>query len=1001
MKKWGSSFIKRRRDPPANNWNDEDESESSEEGIGDQEEEEVERSENGTRAMVPPSSTLPPVPPLSSSVDHDWSNLWKKQDATGDAPSSRKYPFVPEMALPPTDSILTKRSRRVKPTGAELRIHALRSVSQKNLQKSPGSITSAVARKPTSAKTLDSDESEEHGQTSTPSTIHTAVKSTTKQSLQSSREQGGVCRNNNGDKIHPAAKQMQKMVESVQKKDKSSLIDDDVEEEDGNTNNHPRNLATLAAASQRMTIPIDSQQPPQSPPAWGRKVHTSASLEDAVPDPCEVAFAEGSVAVPMPTSSTTEFHQVDLMHRVPSPIPCDDDGSSFLHRQRMLMREESMGGGVPPLPPQPRHPSLIAANEHASQADPSATGQDPSFSIDSVLRESPAHQQENATDEDLLREGIRESEKEQQENTLTKRDIETFKDDVRILRNLVTDSFADLSALEQLLLLCRTNQKRVTNAIYYATNLHPIPASTKPSQADSGAFDTVNDIDMLIQLNTDILEAIMEGENAANDHRKPPPIDTSTAMTTRNTANTSVTDANIVDIDDNNNNSKYSSSPTITVKSSRSNANNRNNDGGDKNKMKLDVAELVNKRDIFSLICMLRVHQNEARLDAAMALMRFGRAAEYENCEVDKKEAMRLRDEIRSSGGLHSLLTLFRTRGISHELKVVTALAVAYLLPSFVDFSSETQTSPGLGLKIIESLTFLICAKPVVNDGENLNAEEMLQASIMALTSFWVSHLEPMFTYKTANQANASDVLDIYSLLDRQRSHGITENLVLDQRRDSAALDELLERTVSLVVHIAKYENELAVKSSPHREMGDVHPSTLVEQVCALDFARPIAVREGILHILVNWIGSNDREKIRSSVSSLLYLTSVSDKYLAGWIHSEMVNNRAVQGLADLTRDISVTYDVRLAIAKILSFLCAAPHTRAAVAEAKCIYFLIGILHDYSDPATEEAVSVAGIAIVQLAAGAITRVSSSTRDDLKESPITTAIGVHKLDSVIE
>jgi hypothetical protein len=506
---------------------------------------------------------------------------------------------------------------------------------------------------------------------------------------------------------------------------------------------------------------------------------------------------------------------------------------------------------------------------------------------------------------------------------------------------------------------------------------------------------------MLIQLNTDILEAIMEGENAANDHRKPPPIDTSTAMTTRNTANTSVTDANIVDIDDNNNNSKYSSSPTITVKSSRSNANNRNNDGGDKNKMKLDVAELVNKRDIFSLICMLRVHQNEARLDAAMALMRFGRAAEYENCEVDKKEAMRLRDEIRSSGGLHSLLTLFRTRGISHELKVVTALAVAYLLPSFVDFSSETQTSPGLGLKIIECLTFLICAKPVVNDGENLNAEEMLQASIMALTSFWVSHLEPMFTYKTANQANASDVLDIYSLLDRQRSHGITENLVLDQRRDSAALDELLERTVSLVVHIAKYENELAVKSSPHREMGDVHPSTLVEQVCALDFARPIAVREGILHILVNWIGSNDREKIRSSVSSLLYLTSVSDKYLAGWIHSEMVNNRAVQGLADLTRDISVTYDVRLAIAKILSFLCAAPHTRAAVAEAKCIYFLIGILHDYSDPATEEAVSVAGIAIVQLAAGAITRVSSSTRDDLKESPITTAIGVHKLDSVIE
>lgn len=150
-----------------------------------------------------------------------------------------------------------------------------------------------------------------------------------------------------------------------------------------------------------------------------------------------------------------------------------------------------------------------------------------------------------------------------------------------------------------------------------------------------------------------------------------------------------------------------------------------------------------------------------------------------------------------------------------------------------------------------------------------------------------------------------------------------------------------------------------------------------------MEIARPIAVREGILQILVRWIRSKDIERIQPATSAPRYVTSIHDKYMAGWIHSEMVNKGAVQCLADLTRDISVTRDVRLSIAQILSSLCAAPHTRAAVVEANCLNFLIGILHDHSDPSSEEVALYAGEAILQLAAGAITRASAFSGDDLE------------------
>jgi len=326
---------------------------------------------------------------------------------------------------------------------------------------------------------------------------------------------------------------------------------------------------------------------------------------------------------------------------------------------------------------------------------------------------------------------------------------------------------------------------------------------------------------------------------------------------------------------------------------------------------------------------------------------------------------------------LHSLLTLFWTRGILYELRVVTALAVAFVLPSFVEPSS--LSSPSVGLKIVECLRFLSTAQSVSHGGEFLSAEDdLFAASAMALTTFWVNHLEPFLRSKKSASVDANpDGLT----LKRQRSQWSAGSAVFDQRRDSITGDELLEMTISLIIHVAKHEtSDLAPNQDEEATFRWSHH--LIEQVCAVEGARAIAVQKGILQILVTWIRSSDRERIRSAVSALRYLTSVNDKYMAGWIHSEMVNKDAVKGLAELTQDLSTTHDVRLAIAQILSSLCSAPQTRAAVVETNCFNFLIGVLYEHSGPSTEELALYAGSAVLQLSAGAIARASAFSNDDL-------------------
>jgi hypothetical protein len=147
----------------------------------------------------------------------------------------------------------------------------------------------------------------------------------------------------------------------------------------------------------------------------------------------------------------------------------------------------------------------------------------------------------------------------------------------------------------------------------------------------------------------------------------------------------------------------------------------------------------------------------------------------------------------------------------------------------------------------------------------------------------------------------------------------------------------------------------------------------------------------------VGWIKSKNPEKIRPAASALRHLTSIKDKYMAGWIHSQMVNEGVLQGMVSLTNELDggISPDVQLTVAQILSSLCVAPHTRTAVIEAQGISLLVQFLFQHKESVSQEGALFAGRALLQLAAGAITRASVFGDEDSDDGPL------DKSDDVIQ
>ena len=437
----------------------------------------------------------------------------------------------------------------------------------------------------------------------------------------------------------------------------------------------------------------------------------------------------------------------------------------------------------------------------------------------------------------------------------------------------------------------------------------------------------------------------------------------------------------------------------------------------------MEVRTLVEKQDIFTLICMLRSQILDERLDAALALLKFARgnthATRKEDKDSNRKDSRSLCDEIHSSGGLHSLLSLF-LRSNASSVKLVSALAVAHILPASVIAMATTAPhniiKPQVGLKIMECLRFLSTVRKTMQHirDETITARECWKAATMGLATFWIHALEPMLRTTPPEASDGSGLngdgeeRDVSNLADlgaleatpttlvpraistasgsvlsggRQRYNRANAWGAINQRRihTAAGIQEILEMAVALVIRFA-------TKGSTSMEVDSGDIILLVEQVCGMEAARPIAVREGILRVLVEWIrtaetedGGNFRMQA-TAVLSLRRLTSIKDKYMAGWIHSQMISSGALPVILALTRDIHLSFPVRLAICQILASLCIAPHTRAAVVEADCINFLIDLLSsfDYNSTtgANDELALFAGQALLQLVAGAVQRAGS-------------------------
>jgi len=403
-----------------------------------------------------------------------------------------------------------------------------------------------------------------------------------------------------------------------------------------------------------------------------------------------------------------------------------------------------------------------------------------------------------------------------------------------------------------------------------------------------------------------------------------------------------------------------------------------NGKDGEMSRSSPEVDELVRAKDFFSLLCLLRGHHNQ-RLASAYALMRF---AKDEVIGGDEKSTS-VRKEIQASGGMHSLLTLFRTSSNGQELKMVAALAVSYLLPCYTD--PDGFLTGNLGLKVIACLRYIVYSSDS-DYVEGLDPSSMRESAALALTHIWLN-LEPFLSQKDldddqkgrlGSQSMVSERVPRSHRRTGPQAHAFSERISsLDPQKELAGAQKLLEQTVSLIVTVAEKLLPSRQCTRKHIETGSTSTYNItlaVESVCSVEPARSIAVREGLLSVLVQWLNSADNDLVAPAAKSMRFLATLNDSYMAGWIHSQIVNENALPSIVKLTE--SEQADVRRAVAEILASLSIAPHTRAAIIDNSGLEQLIQLLLNCSTAdgtwnGQEPTTLAVGNALLQLSAGAM------------------------------
>jgi len=326
--------------------------------------------------------------------------------------------------------------------------------------------------------------------------------------------------------------------------------------------------------------------------------------------------------------------------------------------------------------------------------------------------------------------------------------------------------------------------------------------------------------------------------------------------------------------------------------------------------------------------------------------------------------------EVLNAGGMRSLLTFFKTNEDSTELMMVSALTVVYLFPVLLD--SEVQSSSYVHMGVINCLKFLLLT-PDASIDIDISPHEIRTASVFTMTNLWFKVLVPKLRSSDMIMAKGimkryepGDNTDLFSDIpfpSRRRSSLSSQNG--EEVDCSIMIDAFTSLSVTVTADLMQNE-EL-------RHANDINVyyefALIVESICAVEYARPMAMSKGVLELLLQWLDSGEIDLTRPAASALRNLTLTGENYVAGWVHSQLLNDNALPLIVEQLE--SNDSQVRLAMADIISSLSVAPHTRAGIIKAKGVEYLVQLLGSLDFQAHDEALALtAGTALLRLAMGA-------------------------------
>lgn len=312
--------------------------------------------------------------------------------------------------------------------------------------------------------------------------------------------------------------------------------------------------------------------------------------------------------------------------------------------------------------------------------------------------------------------------------------------------------------------------------------------------------------------------------------------------------------------------------------------------------------------------------------------------------------------DIITSGGITSLLTLYKQSSDSKELMMVSALTLVYLLPSLLD--SDVQPSVYVIMGVIECLEFLIEVSRS-NTDIDISPSEIRTASAFAMTNLWFNVL----VAKVKFGPNWSRK-DPFASSGTRRMFPRRRSSLSSEAGDDVDYSFLIDAFTSLSILAAESESS-RLDAGLTNDMNVYYEFVLiVGSICTVEVARPLAMKEGVLKLLLRWLKSGNIELERPAANALRDLTLTRDQYTSGWVHCELLNENA---LPDIVQRLeSGDSEVRLAMAEIISSLTFAPHTRAGIVEAHGVKYLVQLLGSVGIQDESLALS-AGNALLRLA----------------------------------